>query len=71
MRGLRVPRSGSTILSMMVALVAIFLLPIVFLGALTHSADAHPQSMRATLSSLARPVESAVQRAIASVHQLL
>ncbi len=65
MRVMRVPRSGSMILSMMVALVAIFLLPVVFLGALSHSADAHPQSMRATLSTLAQPLVHGVQEALA------
>ena len=65
MRAIRVPRSGSMILSMMIALVAIFLLPIVFLGALSHSADAHPQSMRQTLATMAQPVRAAVERAAA------
>jgi hypothetical protein len=64
MRAMRVPRSGSMILSMMTALVAIFLLPMVFLGALSRSADAHPQSMRETLSTLAQPIAAAVERAV-------
>lgn len=58
------------ILSMMVALVAIFLLPIVFLGALSHSADTHPQSMRETLTTLAQPVRNAAGRAVAYCRQL-
>jgi hypothetical protein len=62
MRSLRVPRSGSMILSMMVALVAIFFLPVVFLGALSHSADTHPQSMRETLATSAQSLRAAVDR---------
>jgi len=62
MRALRVPRSGSMVLSMMVALLAVFALPFVFLGALAHSAEAHPPSMRETLATLARPLEAAVSR---------
>ncbi|HXU74461.1 MAG TPA: hypothetical protein VN947_34440 [Polyangia bacterium] len=65
MRALRVPRSGSMVLSMLVALLAIFALPFVFLGALSHSADAHPPSMRETLASFARPVEAALSRGTA------
>jgi hypothetical protein len=68
---MRVPRSGSMILSMMVALVAIFTLPVVFLGALSHSAEAHPQSMRETLSTMARPVEAALSRGAAYCKQHL
>jgi hypothetical protein len=71
MRTLRVPRSGSMILSMMTALVAIFLLPVVFLGALSHSADARPQSMRDTVASLAQPIAGAVERAISYARQRL
>jgi len=62
MRAMRVPRSGSMVLSMLVALFAVFALPIVFLGALSHSADAHPQSMRETLATMAQPLEAAVSR---------
>ena len=61
---MRVPRSGSMILTMMMALMAIFALPVVFLGALSHSADAHPQSLRETVSTLAQPVAGAVERAV-------
>ncbi len=71
MRAIRVPRSGSMILSMLVALVAIFLLPIVFLGALSHSADVHPASMRETLSTLAQPLVAAVQRGLAEMMRVL
>ena len=42
MRVLRVPRSGSMILTMFVALVATTLLPIVFMAALAASADDSP-----------------------------
>jgi hypothetical protein len=56
MTSLRIPRSGSTILSMLVALVAVALLPIVFMAALAASAEAHPRSVGATLTALARPV---------------
>ena len=45
-------------------------LPIVFLGALSHSADAHPQSMREMLTTLAQPVKGAVEHAIAYCRQL-
>jgi hypothetical protein len=62
---MRVPRSGSMILQMLVALTAIFLLPIVFLGALSHSAEAHPRSMKDTVTTLARPLVGAVQHLLA------
>lgn len=55
MRVLRVPRSGSMILTMFVALVATTLLPIVFMAALAASADAHPRSLGETMKELARP----------------
>ena len=64
MRAMRVPRSGSMILSMMTALVAIFLLPVVFLGALSHSAEVHPPSMRETVALMAQPIAGAVEHAI-------
>lgn len=56
MRVLRVPRSGSMILTMFVALVATTLLPIVFMAALAASADAHPRSLGETMKELARPL---------------
>ena len=71
MRAMRVPRSGSMILSMMTALVAIFLLPVVFLGALSHSADAHPQSMRETMTTLTQPLAGAVERAVSYAREHL
>jgi len=55
---------------MMIALVSIFLLPVVFLGALSHSADAHPPSMRETLTTLAQPVRGAFDRAVAYCQHL-
>jgi hypothetical protein len=64
MRAMRVPRSGSMILSMMTALVAIFLLPFVFLGALSQTAEAHPRSMRETVTLLAQPIAGAVEHAL-------
>lgn len=66
MRAMRVPRSGSMILSMLVALVAIFILPVVFLGALSHSTEVHPQSMRETLS---QPLVGAAERVWARARQ--
>jgi hypothetical protein len=59
------------ILSMMTALAAIFLLPVVFLGALSHSADARPQSMRETVAELAHPIAGAVERVITFARQRL
>ena len=56
MRTLRVPRSGSTIVSMLVALLAVTLLPVVFMAALAQSAETQPRSLAATLSTLARPL---------------
>jgi hypothetical protein len=64
MTSMRVPRSGSMILTMLTALAAIFMLPVVFLGALSHSADARPQSMRETVSTLAQPIAGAVERVV-------
>ena len=52
MRVGRVPRSGSMILSMLLALLAIGLLPIVFMAALAQSAEAHPRSLVETLHTL-------------------
>jgi hypothetical protein len=59
------------ILTMMTALVAIFLLPVVFLGALSHSADARPQSMRETMTELAQPVAGAVERVVTDARRHL
>jgi hypothetical protein len=62
MRALRVPRSGSMILTMFVALMATALLPIVFMVALAQSADAHPQSIVETMKELGRPIARLTQR---------
>ena len=51
------------ILTMLSALLVALLLPIVFLGALAHSTDAHPPSLRETLAMLAQPVAAALGHA--------
>lgn len=63
MRALRVPRSGSTILTMLVALVAVGLLPIVFMAALAQSAETHPRPLGETIRVLTDPIRRAVDRA--------
>jgi hypothetical protein len=68
---MRVPRSGSMILSMMTALVAIFLLPVVFLGALSHSAEAHPRPLRETVATMAQPLVHSVQQMLARALRIL
>ena len=67
MRTLRVPRSGSMILTMFVALVATTLLPIVFMAALAASAEAHPRSLGETLKELGRPAVIGVERLLAKL----
>jgi hypothetical protein len=67
MRALRVPRSGSMILSMFVALMATALLPIVFLAALAASAEAHPRPLVDTLRDLGRPVAQGIARGCAEI----
>ncbi len=62
MRAIRVPRSGSMILTMFAALLATALLPIVFMAALANSADAHPRSLGETLREMARPIGHLVAR---------
>jgi len=64
MRALRVPRSGSMILTMFVALMATALLPIVFMAALAQSADAHPRSIVETMKELGRPIARLTQRVL-------
>ncbi|MCU1278808.1 MAG: hypothetical protein JWM53_2354 [bacterium] len=59
MRAMRVPRSGSMIFGMFLALMATMLLPIVFMAALAASAEAHPRALTETLKDLARPLVSA------------
>ncbi len=56
MKALRVPRSGSTIVSMLAALVAVGLLPIVFMAALAQSADSHPRPLGEMVAELGRPL---------------
>lgn len=65
MRAMRVPRSGSMILSMFLALVATALLPIVFMAALAASAEAHPRPIVETLKDLGRPIAGAVAHLVA------
>ena len=67
MRAIRVPRSGSMILTMFVALVATTLLPIVFMAALAASADAQPRSLGETLKELGRPAVIGVERLLAKL----
>ena len=62
MRAMRVPRSGSMILTMFVALLATALLPIVFMAALAASAEAHPRPLVETLKDLGRPLAGAAAR---------
>ena len=64
MRALRVPRSGSMILTMFLALIATTLLPIVFMAALAASADEHPRPIVETLKDLGRPIAGAVTRVV-------
>jgi len=67
MRAIRVPRSGSMILTMFLALVATTLLPIVFMAALAASADAHPKSIGETLKELGRPIATGAERLWAKI----
>jgi hypothetical protein len=60
----RVPRSGSMIISMFLALVATTLLPVVFIAALTASADAHPRSPLDMLRAIGRPVGAQLARLV-------
>ena len=62
MRALRVPRSGSMIFTMFLALVATALLPIVFMAALAASAESHPRPLLETLKELGHPVASSAAR---------
>ncbi len=65
MRVMRVPRSGSMILTMLVALVATWMLPVVFMAALSASADPHPKRLGPALRDLSRPVVAGVERLLA------
>jgi hypothetical protein len=64
MRILRVPRSGSMILGMLIALMTTAMLPVVFMAALSNSADAHPRPVGETLHALAQPLFDQVERLI-------
>ncbi|MDB4964931.1 MAG: hypothetical protein JWN44_620 [Myxococcales bacterium] len=65
MKTMRVPRSGSMILSMFVALIATALLPVVFMAALAASAETHPRSMGETLKELGRPLAKSASQLLA------
>ena len=67
MRAMRVPRSGSMIFGMFLALLATMLLPIVFMGALAASAEAHPRPVGETLKDLARPIVTAAAHLYARI----
>jgi hypothetical protein len=43
---------------MLVALLAVMLLPVVFMAALAQSAEQHPRPLAETLSTMARPLEA-------------
>jgi hypothetical protein len=56
MSAMRVPRSGSMILAMLAALVAVGLLPVVFMAALVQSAESHPRPIGETLRAFFEPI---------------
>lgn len=62
MSALRVPRSGSMIVTMFLALAATALLPIVFMAALAASADSRPRSPVEELKELGRPLAASAAR---------
>lgn len=64
MRAMRVPRSGGMILGMLTALVATALLPVVFMAALSNSADAHPRPLGEQLQALTQPVVTQVHKLV-------
>lgn len=59
------------ILTMLSALLVALVLPVVFLGALAHSTDAHPPSLRETLAMLAQPVATALGHAAEALRELV
>ena len=63
MRALRVPRSGSTIFGMLIALVATMLLPFVFMAALAQSAESRPRPLHETIVEVGAPIVRALDRA--------
>lgn len=71
MRAIRVPRSGSMILTMFVALIATMVLPIVFMAALAASAEAHPRPLGETMKELARPMVLGVEHLAARARQAI
>ena len=68
MRAMRVPRSGSMIFGMFLALMGTMLLPIVFMAALAASAETHPRAIGETLKDLARPIVTAAAHLRARIH---
>ncbi len=66
---MRVPRSGSMILGMFLALMMTSLLPVVFLAALAQSADAHPRSLKETRGELGRPLVEKITHTVARLAQ--
>jgi hypothetical protein len=68
MRAMRVPRSGSMIFGMFLALMGTMLLPIVFMAALAASAETHPRPLGETLKDLARPIVAAAAHLRARMH---
>ncbi len=64
MRAIRVPRSGSMIVTMFVALIATMVLPMVFMLALASSAESHPRPIAQTLKDLGRPLVVGVERLV-------
>ena len=68
---MRVPRSGGMILGMFLALLMVGLLPIVFLAALSQSADAHPRPLKETLAELGRPVYHKLSQGCDKLSQMI
>jgi len=68
---MRVPRSGGMILGMFLALLMVGMLPIVFLGALAQSADAHHRPMKETLAELGRPVYHKLSQGCDKLSQMI
>ena len=64
MRAMRVPRSGSMIFGMLIALVATAMLPVVFMAALSNSAEAHPRPLREQLQILTQPIMNQAHRLV-------
>ncbi len=58
------------IFSMLLALCATAMLPVVFIAALNASAEAHPRSPVETLKAFGRPLATDLARAVARLRQL-